>query len=75
MNVTVKFKVNSRRLYSKWGLLFVSLLFMMVLVFSGFISMFGDVSPFVCGASNNVLVSNETDLKNAVNNASGPTTL
>jgi hypothetical protein len=73
--VNVKYTVNLRHLYSKQRLLFVSLLFVLVLVSSGFVSAFSNVSLFVLGASNKVVVSNEVDLKNAVNAASGSTTV
>jgi len=50
------------------GLWVVSLLFVVVLVFSPFVSMFNVFSPFASGAPI-LVVSNETELKNAVNNA------
>ncbi|MCL1976713.1 MAG: hypothetical protein FWG55_01180 [Candidatus Bathyarchaeota archaeon] len=74
MNVNVKSAVNLRHLYSKRGLLFVSLLFVIVLVSSGFVSMFSGVSPFALGASGRI-VSNEMELRNAINNAVEPTVI
>jgi len=54
---------------------FVSLLFVVVLFFSCFVSVFsGGVFPFVLGASDRV-VSTERELRNAVNNAVGSTVI
>jgi hypothetical protein len=65
--MNVKSKANSRCFYSK--AFFVSLLFVVVLVSSCFISMFnGDVSPYVLGTSDRI-VSNERELRNAINSA------
>jgi hypothetical protein len=69
MSVNVKYTVILRHFYSKWSLLFVSVLFVLVLVSFGFISMFSGVSPFVLGAQDKK-VSNETELRNAISNAS-----
>jgi len=75
MSVNVKSTVILRHFCSKWGLLFVSLLFVIVLFSSGFVCVFsGGVSFFALGVSNKV-VSNETDLKNAVNSVSGTITI
>lgn len=68
MSMNVKSKVNLQRFYNRKALVFVSLLFVVVLVFSGFASVFNTVSPFTSGASD-VTVSNESELRNAINNA------
>jgi hypothetical protein len=72
--MNVKSKVNSRYLYDKR--LFVSLLLLAVLLLSPcFISIFSNsISPFALGASDKI-VNNELELKNAVNNAVGPTVI
>ncbi|MDR2708045.1 MAG: hypothetical protein LBB87_04810 [Nitrososphaerota archaeon] len=48
---------------------FVSLLFVVLLVFSCLVSMFSAVSPFVLGASTDTMISNEAELVVAVDNA------
>ncbi|MCL1976712.1 MAG: hypothetical protein FWG55_01175 [Candidatus Bathyarchaeota archaeon] len=69
--MNVKSKVNFRCLYGKT--FFISLLFVVVLFSSCFISIFSNgVSPFALGAPDRV-VGNEGELRNAVNNAKGPT--
>jgi hypothetical protein len=73
MYTNVKSKATSSCFYNK--AFFVSLLFVTVLVSSCFISMFSSgVSPFVSGASDRV-VSNERELRTAVNNAAGSTVI
>jgi len=73
MNVKHQFKVH--HFCNGAVLAFVCLLFVMVLVFSGLVSAFSDVSLFVSGAPNKVVVSNEVGLRNAVNNAKGSTVI
>ncbi|MDR2707204.1 MAG: hypothetical protein LBB87_00430 [Nitrososphaerota archaeon] len=74
MRVNAKSTVNFRCLPDKT--LFVSLLLVLVLFSSCFISTFStfsnSVSPFVLGASGSK-VSNEVELRSAVNNAKGST--
>jgi len=60
--------------HNRKTLVFVSLLFMIILIFSCLLSEFKGVSPFVLGASD-VVVSNETELKNAIDNASSKETI
>ena len=72
MNRNVKGEFDLRSLYNRKALVFVSLLFMVVLVSSCFILVFRGVSPFVSGASD-IVVNNEAELKDAINNAAGPT--
>jgi len=68
MRMNTKPKSNFRYLHNK--AFFVSLLFVAVLVSSCFTSIFsGGVSPFVLGASADKTVSNEVELRSAVNNA------
>jgi hypothetical protein len=56
-------------------LIFASLLFVVMLAFSSFVSIFSsNVSPFATGATNKI-VSNETELRNAIDNAKNPTTI
>ena len=79
MSVNVKTTINlrhqHRRLHSGKILLFTSLLFVLLLFSSGFIYVFsGGAYSFALGVSNKV-VSNETDLRNAVNDVSGSTTI
>jgi hypothetical protein len=72
MYINVKSKAYSRCFYSK---AFVSLLFVAVLASSCFISMFSNgVSLFVLGASDRI-VSNEVELRTAINNAVGSTVI
>ena len=62
-------KFNLRHFCGKRGLLFIALLFTTALVFSCFTSnTFGSVSHFVSGSSDKI-VSNETELREAINNA------
>jgi hypothetical protein len=68
VNGRSKFNLQSQRLGRGKVLFFVSLLFVVLLVFSCFVSMFSVVSPFVLGASN-IVVSDEAELVAAVNNA------
>ncbi|MCL1977839.1 MAG: hypothetical protein FWG55_07060 [Candidatus Bathyarchaeota archaeon] len=70
MNVRVKF--NFHRFYSRRVLFFVSLLFVIALACSGFTSTFTGMSSFVLGVPDKI-VNNETELKNALNSATGPT--
>jgi len=72
MDVKVKFNLHPH--YIRKVLLFVSLLLAIVLASSSCISVFSDVSPFCAGVSNKV-VSNETELRNAIDNAVGSTTI
>jgi hypothetical protein len=72
MNVNDKSRVNLRCIHNQKILVFVFLLFIMILVSSSFVSVFGGVSPFVSGAPDKV-VSTETELRNAINNAAGST--
>ena len=59
-------------LHSRILLSLVSLLFVVVLFSSCFVSMFDNVSPFVSGAPD-IVVSNEAELRDAINNAVKPT--
>jgi hypothetical protein len=68
----VESKFNLQRLYGRQSLLFVVLLFAVILVFSCFTAVFNGVSPFVSDASDKI-VNNETELKNAVNDAAEST--
>jgi hypothetical protein len=75
MDIKVRFKLDLHRCHHRSSLLFVCLLFLIMLVSSCFVSVFSSsngFSPFVLGASNKV-VSNETELRNAINNAAGST--
>jgi hypothetical protein len=72
INIKAKFKMHHQ--HNRRELLLVSLIFGMMLVFSSLVSVFNTVSPFVSGASNKV-VSNETELRAAVNSAVVPTTI
>ena len=75
MNFKNGHRSNSQNICSKRSLLSViSLLFAVALVFSPFVSVFNVVSPFASGAAD-IVVSNETELRNAVNAATGPTTI
>jgi len=58
--------------HKKTALLITTLLFITLLTFSSLTSTFDNVSPFVLGAPNKV-VSTETELRNAINNAAGST--
>jgi len=55
--------------HKKTALLIVSLLFITLLTSSSFVSVFSDVLPFTTGTSSKVMVSTETELRNAVENA------
>ncbi|MDR2719365.1 MAG: hypothetical protein LBC03_00985 [Nitrososphaerota archaeon] len=71
--MNTKSKINFRYLHNK--VFFVSLLFVALLVSSCLTSIFsGGVSPFVLGASDKT-VSNEVELRSAVNNAVGSTVI
>ncbi|MCL2135181.1 MAG: autotransporter adhesin family protein [Candidatus Bathyarchaeota archaeon] len=67
MNTNIKSKFNLRGLYSKKTLSVVSLLFMIVIVSSPFVSVYNGVSPFALGADE--IVKTATELVNAVDNA------
>ena len=69
VNEQSKFNLHGQRLCSGKVLSFASLLFVVMLVFSGFAAMFSTVSPFVLDTFNTV-VSNEAELTAAINNAS-----
>ncbi|MCL2172373.1 MAG: hypothetical protein FWB84_01810 [Candidatus Bathyarchaeota archaeon] len=73
MRRNVKSKVNLRHICRRWGLLFVSLLFVAIFVSSGCVSLFSGVSPFVLGVSDQIVVRNEVELRSTVNNAVKPT--
>jgi hypothetical protein len=66
--VSPKFNLQGQRLYRANVLPFASWLFVTLLVFSCFVSMLSDISPFVLGASN-TRVSTEAELRAAVDNA------
>ena len=68
VNVLSVFNLQGHYLCRGKVLSSVSLLFVLMLVSSCFVPMFSDVSPFALGASNTV-VSNEMELKVAINNA------
>ncbi len=68
MNVNVKSMFDLRRFYRRKVLCFVSLLFVVVLVFSCVVSAFSCVSLFVSGVSDKI-VRNEIELRDAINNA------
>ena len=72
MNLTVTSKLDLRSFYNRKALIFISLIFTVTMVFSCFISVFNDVSPFASGTPDKI-VSNETELLDAVNNATEPT--
>jgi len=74
MSMAVKFKINVRRFYSKQGLFFVSLLLVLVLFSSCVVLVFTGVFPFVSRGSDKV-VGSEVELRNAVDNAAGFTTI
>jgi hypothetical protein len=69
MNKVVKSLFKSQSIFSKKKfLVFISLLFMVSLVFSCFISVFSDVSSFAIGMPVKI-VGNEAELKNAISTA------
>jgi hypothetical protein len=68
-------KLSSRHLCSKRILLFANLICIIALVSLTVVSVFSDVSPFVAGGVAKVVVSNESELIDAVYNASEPTTI
>jgi len=61
--------------HKKTALLIISLLFITLLTSSSFVSVFSDVLPFTTGTSSKVMVSTETELRNAVENAVGSVTI
>jgi len=68
--MVVKFKFDFQGMYSKKVLSFVSLLFMVVLVFSSFVLVFSGVSFFALGVeAPDEVVKNEAELVKAVNAA------
>ena len=67
MDMRNEFKFGSYGFYNRKILFFVSLLFMVLSVFSCVVSGLGRISPFVLGTTDNV-VSTETELVNVVNN-------
>jgi len=74
MSIRGKSNFNLHPLYSRKTSRLVSLLFVIVLVSSCFVSVLNGISPFVLGASNKT-VNNETELRNALDNAVGSTTI
>ena len=71
--MNVKTKLNLHHMYCRRVLLFGYLLLcMIILVSSCFVSVFSGVSPFASGYAEQV-VKDETELKNAVNNATEQT--
>ena len=75
MSINVKSKFDLYRRYNQRViLLFVFVLFVIILSFSGFVSVFSSVSYFVSGADDK-MVSNEAELREAVNEAVKPTVI
>jgi len=75
MNVKPKLKVSLSVFFSKKFLVFVSLLFMVVLVFSPLVSVYSELSFFAAGAGTpDKVVKNETELINAINAATSDKT-
>jgi hypothetical protein len=74
MNINIKSKSGLQCLYNRKTLVFVSLLFVLVLVSSYFVSVFSGVSPFAFGTFDTV-VSNEAELRNAITTAIGFTVI
>ena len=70
----IESKSTLRRFFSMKVLSFVSLLFIVLLFSSCFVSVFSDVSPFALGAPDYV-VSTNVELSQAVFNAVGPTVI
>ena len=68
----VKFKSILRCFHSGNCLFFLSLLFVMVLFSSCFVSVSIDGSSFVVGTSDKVVVNDETELRNALQDVEGP---
>jgi hypothetical protein len=68
------FKFVLRYLHGKKGLVFVSLLFMVMLVFSCLVSALNGVSPFILGSPDRI-VNNETELRDTINNAPSKTSI
>jgi hypothetical protein len=64
----IRKKFCLHRFYNRKALLFISLIFVSILVSSCFVSTFSKASTFVYGSADKV-VNNETELKDAVNNA------
>jgi hypothetical protein len=74
MCVNAKVLFGLRGSFSRKVWFFVSLVFIVVLVFSSFVSMFSGLSLFVLGISDKG-VDNEIELKNVINNSAGPTVI
>jgi hypothetical protein len=72
--MNIRSKSDLRHLYSRKGLFFVSLTLMIVLVFSCFVSVFTNVSPFALGTPDKI-VSDKTELQNAIRGATKPTVI
>jgi hypothetical protein len=74
MHICIKSPFKLPQLCTGKVLFFISFLFITVLASSSIVYVFSNnISPFVSGASNKILVNNETELRNEVNNAKGPT--
>jgi hypothetical protein len=69
--MNVKSLFDLRRRHNRKNLCFVSLWFMIVLVSSCFVSVLSGVSPFASGTPDKI-VSNETELRNVINNTVNP---
>ena len=80
MNVKIKSLTGLRYFYNRKTLMFISLLFLLVLISSCFASMTylsssSGVSCFVLGESSDKVVNNEAELKAAINSAPSKTSL
>ncbi len=73
MNINTAPKSGLLCLHNQKILILFSLLFTISLFSSCFVSTFNDISPLALGTPDKIVVSNESELRNAISSARGPT--